>query len=46
MHKGNALEEFMSQYHNSKLDVVSISEVKTMIHAAKPTDTINGDLIA
>ena len=36
----------MSQYHNTKLDIISITEVKTMINAAKPTESIKGDFIA
>ena len=46
MHAGNALQDFMAQYRNTKLDVVSLAEVRTMMDAAKPTESLKGDLIA
>ena len=46
MHAGNALQDFVAQYRNTKLDVVSLAEVQTMIEAAKPNGPLKGDLIA
>lgn len=46
MHAGNALQDFVAQYQNTKLDVVSLAEVQAMMAAAKPNGPLKGDLVA
>lgn len=36
----------MTRYREASLDVVSLAEMKSLIDAAKPSEALNGDLIA
>jgi len=36
VHEGNVLQDFMKEYRNLKLDVVSIAELKGILQYAKP----------
>ena len=44
--KGSALEDFMAQYKDSKVDVVSVAEIKSMLEAAVPTKNVDNQLLA
>ena len=46
IHEGSALKDFMAKYHEVRLDVVSLAEVRSLIDAAKPSAALTGDLIA
>ena len=36
----------MTRYREASLDVVSLAEMKSLIDAAKPSEALNGDLVA
>lgn len=36
VHDGTVLQDFMNEYRNLKLDVVSIAELKGIVRSAKP----------
>lgn len=44
--QGKALEEFMTQYKDSKVDVISVAEIRSMLEAAVPTQDVDTQLLS